>query len=178
MNPQQQPGAVQERSHEVEAALPATGKSPRRIAAAIRELPDLQPVIDPLAEQGAAQAVELAEDPEVLFRGKFGIKRDVLRHESQGGPTGGVDGGDGLAIQNDASGIRRVQSGHQGHQGGFAGAVGPQQSKELPRLDLQGDVIEGRDRAMAFGDMGEREHGVVLNHSGSLDLSMNRPSKQ
>ena len=129
-----------------------------RVAPPVGELHRLQPLVDALAEQRAAQAVQLAEDAEVLLGIELGIKRDVLGHEAKRRPGLGVGGGNGLAIQRDAARIGRAQTGHQRHERGFAGPVRPEQAEEFTGADLQRHSVQRGERAVALGDMIEGKH--------------------
>jgi hypothetical protein len=76
---------VEQGGDEVKPALHAAGKRLHLIAAAIGELHGFEGLVDPRAQVGAAQAVEFAEDFQVLFGAEFVVERDGLGHEAEGG---------------------------------------------------------------------------------------------
>ena len=56
-------------------------------------------------------------------------------------------------VESDAAGAgaRAAEDGH--HQGGLAGAVGPDQRHDLARADLDADAMQHRELAVAGGDI-------------------------
>ena len=90
---------------EVEPALHAAGEVFYRIAAAVGELHGLEGGVDAGAEIGAAEAVEFAEDAEVLVGREVGVECDVLRDEPEG------DAGEGEAAAAVMTGMAAVVEG-------------------------------------------------------------------
>jgi hypothetical protein len=83
-------GAVEEGGDEVEAAGHAAGEVFHGLAAAVGELDGFEGGVDAGAEIGAAEAVEFAEDAEILVGGEVGVERDVLGDEAEGEAGDGV----------------------------------------------------------------------------------------
>ena len=69
---------MEEGGDEVEAAGHAAGEIFHRVAATVGKLHGLERLVDARAEIGAAEAVEFAEDAEVLVGAELGVERDVL----------------------------------------------------------------------------------------------------
>ena len=112
-------------------------------------------------------------------------QRDVLgdaelRHQVQllvdGGDAvalGGLDVGelDGLAVDEDAAGVRLVDAGHHLDQRGLAGAVLAEEHLDLAGADLHGDVVDDGDRAEGFAHPLEGEQcGLRISHGGGPRL--------
>ena len=62
-------------------------------------------------------------------------------------------------VEADRTAGQRVEAGDQAKQGRLAAARRAEQRDELARPDLEGDVVDGRGLAEAFGDGGERDGG-------------------
>ena len=151
-------GAVEEGGDEVEAAGHAAGKVFHGLAAAVGELDGFEGGVDAGAEVGAAEAVEFAEDAEVLVGREIGVEGDVLRDEAEGEAGGGMGGGEGLAVEGEGAGVGGAEAGDQGHGGGLAGAVGAEESEEFAAGEVEGDAVEGGEGPVAFGDGAEGKH--------------------
>ena len=144
--------AMEEGGGEIEAAGHAAGEIFHGLAAAIGELHGFEGGVDAGAEIGAAEAVELAEDAEVLIGGEFGVERDVLRDETEREARGGVGGGERLAVERERAGVGRAEAADERHRGGLAGAVGAEQAEELAAGDVERHAVERGERAEALGD--------------------------
>ena len=51
------------------------------------------------------------------------------------------------------------QPGEASHGGGFAGAIGTEETGDASRLDSETDVVNGEDVAIPFGEVSEGDHG-------------------
>jgi hypothetical protein len=151
---EQELGFVQQRRHEIEPPLHAAGKRFHGILAPVGELHGLQGFVDALAQFGAAQAVEFAEDTQVLLCGELLVEREVLRDEAEFQPRGTITCGGGPLVESEFAGIGLTQSGDERHQRGLARAVGPQQAEAFPRVNLERNLIERGQRTISFGDGG------------------------
>ena len=157
--------AVEEGGDEVEAAGHAAGKVFHGLAAAVGELDGFKGGVDAGAEIGAAEAVEFAEDAEVLVGGEIGVERDVLRDEAEGEAGDGAGSGERGAVEGERAGVGRAESGDKGHRGGLARAVWAEEAEEFAAGEVEGEAVEGGERAVAFGD------GAELEHVGPVKLS-------
>src|SRR5690606_6871907 len=87
----------------------------------------------------------------------------LLRGGAQGEAGGG--GARVLAEDADSSGVGAPPAVDEGEQGGLAGTVGAEQPDELPRPDLEADVVERDDGAEGAADVGQgddRVHQVLF----------------
>ena len=85
---------------------------------------------------------------------------EVLRHESERGAGGNLARADRLAADGEGAGRRRAQPGDERHERGLARAVRAEEAKELAGRDLERDIIEGDEAAVALGNGTEGEHRV------------------
>ncbi len=96
---------MEQGSDEIEPALHTTGESLYLIAATVGELDGVERFVDAGAEIGAAQAVELAKDAEILLGAQFIVKSDGLRDEAERGADCGVGGGERRAVKRERAGL-------------------------------------------------------------------------
>ena len=148
--------AVQQPGREVEAALHAAGEAAHRLARSILQPGQRQRPLDPLGQLGAAQAVQAAEEAQVLPRGQILVQGQVLWHQADG-----AAGGERVARQIVTGHARAAPAGrdHAAHHRdgrGLAGAVGSEQAEDLALLDVQ---VEGTDSA---------QRAVVLSQPPTL----------
>ena len=61
---------------------------------------------------------------------------------------------------------RGGEAGHDAHRGRLAGTVGSEEAGDESRLDLERDVVDGRERAVALGESLHCDHG--LHRVGAL----------
>ena len=120
-----------------------------------------------LFEAAPADAVQPGEEIDVLLHGKVGVEREELGHvadaglqrlqvaeDAQAGDLGRARGG--LEQAREHLDRRRL-----------SGAVGPEKAEDLPRPDLEGDVIHRGERSEALGEPGDpdgRARGGGLRH--------------
>lgn len=150
---------VEEGGDEVEPALHAAGERLHWVLASVGELHGGEGLVDAGAEVRAAQAVEFAEDPQVLLGIEFLVEREVLGHEAEIEPGRAVAGSERLAVEGERAAVGPAQAGDEGHQRGLAGPVGSEQAEELAGRNGQRDGIQGGEGTVALGDVVEGEHG-------------------
>ena len=150
---------MQQRGDKVEPALHAAGEGLHERAAAVDELRGGESLVDAGPQFGTAQALELAEDPEVFVGGEFRKERDGLGHQTKDATGGTCAGCHRPVVEGDRAGLGSAQAGRERHQRGLASAIGAEQSEEFARGDLERDVIQRGDAAEAFGDAAKSEHG-------------------
>lgn len=162
-------GAVEEAGDEVEATLHASGKCIHDRMTAVGELNGDEGFVDPGLKFASAEAVKLAEDAEVLFGGEIGVECDGLGNESEGAMSEGGVGGDGLAVEGNRAGVGCAQTGRERHEGGFSGAVGAEKAEKFAGCDVEGNIVEREERAVALADRMEREHrnGIAVERKGA-----------
>ena len=73
--------------------------------------------------------------------------------------------------------LHRRQRGQHPHRGGLARAVGSQQAQRLAGLDLQGQVVDGGEVAVAVGEVSAVDRSVVMAASRcSIRVILSRTS--
>ena len=137
---------------EIEPALHAAGKRFHLVAPPVGELYGFEGLVDAPAEVGAMQTVERTEDAEVLLGAEVLVKGDGLGHEAERGAGGGVGGGKRQAVEGEDAGVGTAQPGDEGHEGGLAGAVGPEEAEEFTAGDVERDAVEGGEGTVALGN--------------------------
>jgi hypothetical protein len=123
---QQQAGRADEAGAEVEAAAHAPRVAPHEAPGGVGEAEGGEHVVGRPAGPAAAVAEQAGHHDQVLAAGHGRFDRGVLAGESDEpadllGVAGGVD-----ARDPEAAAVGGQQGGHGPHQGGLAGAVGPE----------------------------------------------------
>ena len=95
----------------------------------------------------------------------MGVDVGFFGDVADGGTKSGQVGKDVAAMEEDAAAAGLEQAGEDLDRGGFAGAVGAEIADDLAGMDGEGDVFDGGQAAVAFGDVLELEYGAVLLHS-------------
>ena len=115
----------------------------------------------------AGQAVELAEEDEVLAAGEVGVDRQLLGHQADGGPGPHRARGDALAVDHHLAAGGFEQPGDHRDGRGLAGPVGPQQAVGLLGRDVHADVVDGHQVAEGLAQVGGLEDEPVgrLGHA-------------
>ena len=65
-----------------------------------------------------------------------------------------------LAVDHQPAGVGRLEAGQQAQQGGLAAARAAQKREQLAAFDDEVDIVDGRDRAEAFGDAFDPDDGI------------------
>jgi hypothetical protein len=108
-------------------------------------------VVEAASQVGGGDALELADEGEVLDHLHFGIEgrrfrqvadalldlHGVLDHVETG-DVGGAHGGG-------------QEAGKDTHGGGLAGAVGAEEADDLALFDLEGDIVHGDSAGVSLG---------------------------
>ena len=105
---------------------------------------------------------------DVLRGGEYVYQLEVLMDHADAvrkGILGGGDG-DGLAVHQNFTFIREVDTGQHIHQRGFSAAVFAQQGQNFPLVNIQGNVIVGDDLCEALGNVFElnRDFSFQIDH--------------
>ena len=90
---------------------------------------------------------------EVLMHRQFRIQREPLRHIAHAPARGDVLGIDLVPKQRRAAFAGRQQAGQHLHGGGFAAAVGADETEDLAPADAEIDVVNGDEIAEAHGEI-------------------------
>src|SRR5690625_3790492 len=155
----EQLGPVEEPDADVEAALHAAGELLRRVLGAVGEPDELEHLGSALPQLGTAQAVQPAEEHEVLPGAELGVDRQVLRDEPE------------LPLRCDLprphppptdAHLPRVgceQPGDDGDRRRLARTVGPEQPVGLAGGDVEGHIVDGGEAPEAFDEAAGLEDG-------------------
>ena len=114
-----------------------------------------------LLERRAAQAVPAAVEAEVLVRGQLVIEGELLRHIADHAfdllqVARHIQAGDArLTVAGPE------QAAEQADDGGFAGAIGTQETEDGALADLEADVVNGSEVAKPFGQPLALDHRVA-----------------
>ena len=144
-------GRVQDAARDLEAPPHAAGEVARDLVAALPEADLVEPVLDPLAQRAAREAVHLSLDREVLADGQVLVGRLRLGNRADRAPHGGPVGDDVVALDTGAARGRRQERRQHPDEGRLAGAVGAEQAVDLAGLDGEGHGVVGDEVAEAFG---------------------------
>ena len=103
---------------------------------------------------------------QILGHCQFGENLPPLRHMAhpQGGDPVRTQPGDIGPVQHHAPGGRAHQAGQGAQDGGFAGAIGPDQADHLPFLNAQIDPLDRRRRPIGDRQVLDRKQA----HDGAL----------
>ncbi len=118
------------------------------------------------------QAVELAEELEVLTHREDGIDARLLRGDPEefgrsGTVPDGVDTTDG-----DGARVGAEQAGDDRQQRRLAGSIAPEQADDLARLHVEVDALKRFDLPVTFRDVSNLQHATLLSAAGwRLDMT-------
>ena len=164
-------GLVQERCDELDLLLHALGELFGLLGDGFGDLHALAPDVGSLAGSGGVEAVQLAEEDELVHdlhlfveAALFGEVADALE----------VFAPEGLAEEADGA---RVGDGHADHHadgGGFSGAVGAEEAEHGAWLDGEAEVCDGDFGVVGLSDMLQfyDGHRVGVSLSGQSHLKL------
>ena len=137
---------LQQADGEIQAALLAPGQAPGTALQLALQAGAGDAQLQAAGALGAAQAVEIGEQFEVLAHLQLGVEGQLLWHQAEAA----------LAVPADFALLQRQHAGQQGEQGGLAGTVAAEQAQALAGLQLQVDALQGRGfgAGIAVGDIG------------------------
>ena len=111
----------------------------------------------PGRQRGRLGAVGARAERQVLPHGQVAVQAQALRHVAEPAPALAVGR---AAEQVDPAGGHRDEAQQHPDQRGLAGSVGPEQARDLTRLQLHRHVVHGRERAEAAGHVRGAQQGV------------------
>jgi hypothetical protein len=164
----QQPGPVQQPGGDVGPPLHAPGVRADPVAAPVGQPHQLEHLAHPPGHLPAGQALEPAEEPQVLLGRQVLVEGDLLGHQADGGLGRGRARPHRPPGHGHRAGVPGEQAAGHGDRGGLAGAVGPQQAVGLADVDVEAHVID-RD-AVAEGLAEPRAHEHRLGHGSTLSV--------
>ena len=121
-----------------------------------RQLDQVQEFVNAGPNHALGGALPARFDPQsegdVVEHGHVPEQRVMLEHETDLA-VAHVGGGGVLLVEKHLAVIRRLQTGDDPQQGGFAAAGWPQQAHQFAGWKIQRDVVEGDEGAKPFGDV-------------------------
>ena len=136
----------------------ALGVGAEPAVAGVRELEELEQLVDPPAAELWGEVVDRAEVVQVGAGRHPLVEARDLRHEANQSAhprrvVGGVD-----AVDPHHPGRRQEHAGHAAQGGRLAGAVAAQQHEAFPLVHLDRQVAEGEHVAVALGQALDFQH--------------------
>src|SRR5579862_1709702 len=141
-----------------DAALHAAGQGHDLAVALVEQRQIAQQTVDEFGVRRPAEE-SAAEGYGRPYRFK-GVGAQFLRHQADHGAGGTIAPHDIVATGGDAAGAGRDDAANDVDQGGFAGAVRPEQREDLAPLDVEIDQLQGlKAGGVGFGDALDRDDG-------------------
>ena len=141
---------MQQPQGQIEAFLKATGVGARLFVGPVLEIEQADHLVDATTRDPLGHVVniglelqELAPGQHLIDRNLLGNIAQVLAHQSRL-----VEDRDAHHLEGAAVGGRQGAKAAQG--GGFTGSIGPQQTKDLPRLNGEGHILHRRYRPVGL----------------------------
>src|SRR2546421_2502490 len=109
-------------------------------------------------------------DPDVVEGGHVGEEPNLLKgpSDAQLGDPVGLQPGDVLALEDDRSRRRGIDSGDRVEERGFAGSVGPDQGEDLAFADLKGGLVDSRQTTEALRQSVDYQDRPLVCHRLAL----------
>ena len=133
--------------------------------APVGEAEPVQPVQGGLPGFRVRHAVELAEVGELLRHVHLGIQATLLRHIADATP--GLER-QGYAQPAHHAGIRREHAQRNSHRCRLAGAVTPHEAEQLASVNVEGEVRDGDEVAVALRDANDFKDTSVAVHLATI----------
>jgi len=153
---------VDEAEAYVEPALHAARVRADDASSGLGEPEDLEELVDTLVEGGAAHALDVPLQREVLAARSLPVDARLLRHVADRGADAVGLAYDVAARHRCAPAVRGGESREDPHGRRLPGAVRPEQPEDLPLADLEGRAVERAD-VLAVGLLepfdGDHRHG-------------------
>ena len=141
---EEDPGVVEEAAGEVHLLALAGREGPDALLALLLEPDRVDELLDPLLPLAHAEAVELAEHPELLADGEHPVARLLPAGDHVHDPAELLGLGGNVEAEDPGGSLRREEQGGQDlDEGRLAGPVRAEQAEELARRDLEVDAVEG-----------------------------------
>ena len=161
----EQLGREDERGCQLDALLVAEAEGLQLVVTTLLQAEALQPAHGGCPRVRVGHAVELTEIAQLLGHAHLRVEAALLGHVAD--PASGLERQRAPA-ERDLAGIGRQHAEHDPHGGGLAGAVPPDEPEQLPGADLEGQVLERDDIAVALGEALDRKcsHRTIVCRVG------------
>src|SRR5947199_230073 len=136
-----------------EALLPAAGERAREAVAVRADVREVDCPFDALATLGAFQAINRAEELEVLHHGEVAIEREGLRDVADVRAHLLAVALDVEAVDGGVAAGRDEKAAEDADERRLAGAVRTEEAEDLAARDLQRDAVERTNGAEVLADV-------------------------
>jgi hypothetical protein len=150
---------VHQREGGVEAALHAARQRPAELVPLVHQAESRQQVVRAAPGQSAGQPVHAAHEVELLEAGERVPDEGRLRGDADR-PPAASDEDRSDALEDDLAPVRPEKTAQHLQRRGLAGAVRPEQSEDLAPADLEREIVNCGQIAVAFGQADRPEHDV------------------
>jgi len=130
-----------------------------------RQLEALDHGVQAGAPHGAAQSTQVGDELEEPERGHFPVRRRALGQVPDAGLGADRVGLDIVAVDRGTTRRRSDESGQHPHCGRLAGPVRAEEAEHFPGPHFEAQVVDGRQRAVAFGQVFGLDHGRQIRIS-------------
>src|SRR5579871_5768883 len=144
---------VQDRAPERETLLPAAREKSGEAGSAFFDPGHFQHIGFALGAAGLRNAVDAAEEIDVLFHSEVVVEREFLRHVPDVMLDGFRLGHDVESADRGGAGGWQKQSAEHADGGGFSGAVRSEEAEDFAAPDVERDVVDGEEVAEAFDEV-------------------------
>jgi hypothetical protein len=149
-------GLMQQGRDELDLLLHSLGELFSLFADGVGDPEALAPVVGALAGGGRAETVELPQEDELVHHLHLLIETALL---GQVADAMEVLAGEGLAEETDGAGIGHRNADHHTDGGGFAGAIGAEETEHGAGFDVEADVVDGDFCVVDLTDFLELDDG-------------------
>ena len=170
----EQPRAVEESDADVETALHPPGELARPVVGTLGQRDQLQHLADTRLQHPPRQALEAAEEAQVLARREIRVDGQVLRHVADGRLGIGGPDVDRPSVHDDLATVSTEQPADHRDRRRLAGAVGAQQAVRLASGDRETDPVHRGARAEALAQITAVEHGRRHGDPSSVAVRQGR----
>ena len=155
---------------DVEPALHPAGEAVDAVLRAVGQVGQGQDLVDTPVELATAQALQPAEELEVLARRQVRVDRQVLRDVADRRLRLGRPDVDRAAGHEHLAAVAAEQPADHRDRRGLAGAVRAQQPVGLARCDREADAVDRGPLAVPLAQITALEKGLRLGHRSDLDV--------
>src|SRR5438876_7919277 len=138
---------MDERDREVETPEHPSGVGARHLARDLRQAPQLEQLVGPSLELGRGDTVQPPDELDVLATCGERVEGRSLHRQAQSSPDVGWMRPDIESRDAGDAARRPQQRGQDTDRRGLARTVGAEKAEELPRLNAEGDAVDGAGTA-------------------------------
>ena len=171
---EQHAGVMDERARDLEPSFHAGRERPHQAVAPLRELDQMQHLVDPALAPRRRHAIDEAVEIEVLVHGQAIVERGLLEHHAEAAPRLQRMGDDVDAADPRGAAVGLEDGAEDVEQRGLAGAVRAEQREQLVRPHREADIVQRQRAAIALGHAVDHDlrHGTV-RHRPPLPVCAN-----